>query len=52
VGAAGSSIESFHTTAAAPHPLFSKIDPDCHPDLGASEWYFRDEVPHRLFHGK
>jgi hypothetical protein len=33
-------------------PDVPKIDPDRHPDLGASEWYFRDEVPHRLFHGK
>jgi hypothetical protein len=33
-------------------PDIPKIDPDRHPDLGASAWLFRDKVLHRLFHGK
>jgi hypothetical protein len=31
-------------------PNISKIDPDCYPDLGASPWYFRDEVLRMPFH--
>ena len=31
-------------------PNISKIDPDCYPNLGASPWYFRDEVLRMPFH--
>jgi hypothetical protein len=33
-------------------PDIPKIDPDRHPDPRASEWYFRDEVLRRIFHGQ
>ena len=33
-------------------PDIPKIDPDRHPDPGASAWYFRDKVQHRIFHGQ
>jgi len=33
-------------------PDLPKIDRDRHPDPGASEWYFRDEVLRRIFHGQ
>jgi hypothetical protein len=52
-------------TKPAPAPYFSifvertvmapdipKIDPDRHPDLGASAWYFRDKVLRGIFHGQ
>jgi hypothetical protein len=32
-------------------PDIPKIDPDRHPDLGASACYFRDKVLRRIFHG-
>jgi hypothetical protein len=31
-------------------PNISKIDPDRYPNLGASPWYFRDEVLRMPFH--
>jgi hypothetical protein len=31
-------------------PDISKIDPDRYPNLGASPWYFRDEVLRMPFH--
>jgi hypothetical protein len=31
-------------------PNISKIDPDCYPNLGASPWFFRDEVLRMPFH--
>jgi hypothetical protein len=33
-------------------PDIPKIDPDRHPDPGASAWYFRDKVLRRIFHGQ
>jgi hypothetical protein len=52
-GTESTSINNFSVFVerAVMAPDIPKIDPDRHPDLGVSAWYFRNEVLLRLFHG-